>query len=179
MGRIQTCIGHDPMTTGVFVADPPLPYLGKPSPCSESSLGYPIHQTHGFFALPTELRREILIEAFGRRTIHVDLRLRATLDGNGTPETRIPRHGGYPPLMASEPDRESQKECRKGSKTWQWYSCICHRVAPPGESSLWVQEPFWDSCLQGVAACCDAWAGAFPQKCTVGATGFLLSCRQA
>ncbi|KAJ5561366.1 hypothetical protein N7461_000127 [Penicillium sp. DV-2018c] len=89
---------------------PPLPFLSLPTipppteACAQSYLS-----NYGLFGrLPLEIRQEILVFAFGQRTLHVDLRYEPP----------------YPPQAQADkklgPDYAQQS-------TWQWFSCECHR----------------------------------------------------
>lgn len=178
-------------------AQPPLPYLPSerahhltPRP-SRESIAAPTdqHELSSYAAatsaitfftmLPPELRATILEAAFGQRTLHLDLWLNYPLD---TASTSSKRHcNGQAPL-----DWNAARDF-KASKTWQWWSCVCHRLQPP----LWEQRsrarghnpyrfPRHDECIRGEAAFCEFWPSkGIRNKCSVGAMGWMLACRQA
>ncbi|OBT86149.1 hypothetical protein VE02_05760 [Pseudogymnoascus sp. 03VT05] len=118
---LRDCLPWSTSTPSEPVPDP-LPFLPDkrpsvltPSPSKEalvSSL-----DSYGYFQhLPYEIRRQILTEALGGRTLHVDL----TYLNRPIPKKRkyvIGKDGGY--VYAK-------------SKTWEWYSCECHQT-----DSLW------------------------------------------
>ncbi|KZL71571.1 hypothetical protein CI238_12140 [Colletotrichum incanum] len=151
---------------------PPLPFL---PPWPSRASWEPVTQTQGIFRLPLELRHKILCEAFGNKTIHIDLRIASSSSPTQSAGGGHPRHGRSPPLIepSSRPSHDGNPCSNK--MTWRWYSCVCHRNAPSVEGFQF--EPHTDKCLRGEAKC-DAWLGAFPDKCHVGAMGFLLSCKQ-
>ena len=142
---------------------------------------------YGLFSrVPYELRRQILVEAFGERRLHVDLSYSRPLarsaeaSGSGSEATR---HCG----LGSElvPDH-SQPEA------WRWFGCVCHRRAGYSEEekrarwdackSLQSIEPCDDGCLQGSELLCSCRAeqsDGGSAACFVGVLGWLLACRQA
>jgi hypothetical protein len=145
-----------------------------------------------FSLLPAEVRRRILIYAFGDKTLHMDLRLRQSIrPPTGAcdfywarlPYTHGPitwNHAGI--LTPSKTATESQE----AKKRWRWYSCVCHRFPARGPDALpmgrrrnypWIQyrEPEDDLCLRG-GGCCDQWP---VDSCKLGIMGWLLSCRQS
>jgi hypothetical protein len=115
----------------------------------------------------------ILCAAFGDRTVHMDLRLRQGL---------VPQwpssHGGHAPLIDSQTGRslthfhDAMPEDAK-KVAWRWYGCVCHRNGPGS-----LLRPCHDMCLQGFAFC-HQHPGNMPDKCMVGAMGYLLSCKRA
>lgn len=162
--------------------------LPGPDPSQQqSSLTLPPHRAHNleappppsshspfFQRLPGDLRRLILLEAFGDRILHIDL-----------------QHC-YAPQPVHEPFRLTScyryYYCRR-PPAWRWAGCVCHRdpewrvrgqrQAFGGANS--VSEPRKDGCLVGLLYCqaCQHWAGSKPGKCRVGVMGWLRSCRQA
>lgn len=136
-----------------------------------------------FLRLPAELRRDILIEAFGDRTIHIDLSFDHPMISMPEQDKRMLgekiRHCGLNceshKLLKSPLKLDVSKP-----KAWQWFSCVCHRdpeniVRGNGH----VLEPWEDECLAGVAGWCQGWPGKAPEKCFLGIMGWLLACRQA
>lgn len=168
---------------------PPLPFL-PPSPSSSESATMqgvastaPIPQNGIFFGrLPLDLRRIILIEAFGDRAVHVDLRYQRPL--RSRPLRKIMHAGGVDVLYAGpSPSRESREPY-----AWQYYSCVCHR------DPVWFVErsygvgagdmpshPATDSCLRRRPQSCDKPPGdtGDMSRCFLGVMGWLLTCRQA
>lgn len=149
---------------------PPLPSLPAPSDLPLAPPKVQPQAQSPFFRLPAELRYRILREAFGNRTVHVDLAFRPPLFNHETSGGRGPLHGDYPP-QAYFPGP------RGGASAWRWYSCVCHLNAPPGVPEIEVPL-FFDECLRGMGRTCHLWPGSLPDKCQVGITGLLLSCKQ-
>lgn len=165
----------------------PVPAV-KPSSRNRTSAA-----TSPFFAhLPAEVRRRVLIYAFGDKTLHMDLRLRQSIHpvagDEDTHWARLPsthgpvtwNHAGIlTPGKAAADSHDSRKR-------WRWFSCVCHRFPARGPDALplgrrrnypWIQyrEPEEDLCLRG-GGCCDGWP---ENSCRLGIMGWLLTCRQA
>lgn len=133
----------------------------------------------GFFQrLPPDVRRMILIAAWGDRTVHVDLR-------HGLPLVEDARAHGNEAAARWH-------ETAVTSPEWRWYGCVCHQFAPrrlrtstirSARQESFVYRPCLDVCVlfqdNPSSPCCDRWAGEKPGKCRVGAMGWLRSCRQA
>jgi len=164
---------------------PLLPYLSTPRPRPLTAPRIePRPKSYGFFeSLPLEVRRQILIEAFGGRTLHMDLSYRHPLarrpNGSGSEESSTRQHCGLDSELVTGTSQPQQ---------WQWFSCVCHRR--PGYSEHVIEqkyatgelvsetiEPCDDECLEGPEAMC-RWGGN-RISCFVGVMGWLLSCRQA
>ncbi|KAI0849130.1 hypothetical protein F5Y00DRAFT_253063 [Daldinia vernicosa] len=140
-----------------------------------------------FTSLPPEIRRRILIEAFGERILHLDLRLEHPVmkyskkDRQPTrprPERHANAHLFHPSLRDTTKPRE-----------WTWWSCVCHtrfpnwnfNPHPPGVGHF-DEEPANDGCRDpfGLPRClCVFYPGHGPAKCFIGVQGWLLACRQA
>ncbi|KAJ0335194.1 hypothetical protein COL922a_009607 [Colletotrichum nupharicola] len=107
-----------------------------------------------FALLSPELRRRVLVAAFGEHTLHLDLRP-APLGQQPSPPTApgaAHEHGGgaaplswsrivVPPAVAGETPATTASSLSEGYKTrkktapeweweWRWYGCVCHRVIP-------------------------------------------------
>ncbi|KAG7431201.1 hypothetical protein NW761_004717 [Fusarium oxysporum] len=127
-----------------------------------------------FQKLPTEIRTRILHVAFGDRTIHVDLICGYPIFSDSK------RHGGLRQLPYS--DKQPEKD-------WAWRSSVCHRFPPSGiidsRGPGYDPQPCDDECIygwngrNGFRPQCEHWPGEGPKKCSVGATGWLLACKQA
>ncbi|KJZ70256.1 hypothetical protein HIM_10337 [Hirsutella minnesotensis 3608] len=162
---------------------PPPPALPKSRPRKLTATRHAIAAATGdsplFRRLPTEVRRQILQQAFGARTVHMDLVLERPvykrLAGTTWPrcEVNVARHANVAPCEARD---------RSKPRQWRWSGSVCHRLcfswhlAPAAEFAY--RQPLRDSCWEGWAGC-DLWPGETPQKCFVGAMGWLLACRQA
>lgn len=150
-------------------------------PSQESAKPSPLPHNYGLFGrLPFELRRQILVEAFGGRTIHLDLFY-------GHPLVRSSQTSDLSPV-------KERRHCGIGSelvpdttkpKGWQWFGCVCHRRAGYSESEHEQRfavnkfsrtiEPCDDRCLEGLMCNCEQLGSA----CFVGVMGWLLTCGQA
>lgn len=132
-----------------------------------------------FESLPFEIRRKILLEAFGEEVVHMELLspdALAKLDEIRTKKGTV--HGGH---AASKAIYRNSRWPRRVSKDaqWQWWSSVCHRSPPILMGKDHSDEPWNDECLQGRSHMCSDWPGEDSTKCFIGAMGWLLSCRQA
>ena len=157
-----------------------------------------------FVILPLEIRRKILIAAFGDQTIHLDLRLAHPLQEPDPPpknpfwaraggSSRSASHGKTPseetapwnrkPSHAnthSTDDRDPTKPRR-----WEWHSSICHRTPPkvsPPDMDFDRYPVCDDICHSGYhmrGVDCDSWPGEISHKCLLGIMGWLRACRAA
>ncbi|UNI17758.1 hypothetical protein JDV02_004078 [Purpureocillium takamizusanense] len=146
-----------------------------------------------FERVPPEVRRHILMLAFGDRTLHMDLSFRK----RHNLITKRPYEGWgihariYDYLAPG--GREAHLLPGEG-KRWRWFGCVCHRFPSPEEEEAgpallplgrrrnnpWnhFREPDDDRCLEGAGEC-NKWPGQWPGKCQIGVLGWLLACRQA
>lgn len=138
-----------------------------------------------FQRLPAEIRIQILTAAFGERTMHMDVLL------------------SYPPLRHQPIGRDRAALGHAGlfiepgkaddgkffpvldtttRQAWQWHGSVCHRN-PPGTTvdSGHSVQPCQDQCRSGITPdhACKQWPGVAPDKCRIGALGWLQTCRQA
>jgi hypothetical protein len=165
---------------------PALPFLPTPffrqsnlSRADENPSNY------GLFAILTrELRRQILVNAFGNRTLHIDLSyshpLVRTAGASSAPPTSGHRHCRLFSVLV--PDRSSPKR-------WQWFGCVCHRRGDYSASEreqryasmqvLQTVEPCDDGCLEASEAMCICPAAESSESCFLGGMGWLLSCQEA
>lgn len=143
-----------------------------------------------FMCLPPELRRSVLIEAFGERTLHLDLRLTHPLVDNvhNDPSDIHGEHG-----CGKAPFSRYAARDYNAPKIWRWWSCECHRSLPPSKLLPCFKStkphyrgfryPKHDRCIRGEVNCCPFWSPDGRRYacsgCTVGAMGWLLACRQA
>lgn len=138
-----------------------------------------------FFAkLPGDIRREILVLAFGKRTLHMDLVFDQPLNlpplADRTAALTAKFDFPHAAIRAKKTGEIASSDVRK---VWRWGGTVCHRM-PPGEPDSvlgWLLRPGpWDdSCLQGSVGFCQYYEGKWPGKCMIGIMGFLLSCKQA
>jgi hypothetical protein len=173
------------------------PHILTPSPSQEKLCqriaAAPADNTF-FQQLPYEIRRRVLIEAFGSRTVHMDLRF-------GHPE--VPRGDGV-----VESDARERPHCNRNRmdryervswdpryleldilkpKEWIWSSSVCHRAFPHWTDTRYAnkEDPnaAEDRCRFGGYRAtsghyCQVY-GADHTQCSLGVMGWLLSCRQA
>lgn len=134
--------------------------------------------TSGFFQnLPPDVRRMILVEAFGDRIMHIDLQYRR-LWRNGPDLNVLPMMGGMGAIFGQADQ----------TRAWRWHGCVCHRdpearVRHRRIDDNIVSEPTKDRCIGQTyhlkTEACDSWSGEKPTNCSVGAMGWLRTCRQA
>ncbi|KAF5549995.1 hypothetical protein FMEXI_4001 [Fusarium mexicanum] len=150
----------------------PRPHILTPSPSSETLPQS--QQTAPFFQmLPYEIRRQVLIEAFGDRTIHMDLTY------------------NHPPMQGNKRTHAMIQEWRLGldksrPKSWYWRGCTCHHKPPPWHPAIATESYSAravdkDRCCIGLGQCCDMWSKNSKDLygCWIGAMGWLQTCRQA
>ncbi|KFY44973.1 hypothetical protein V494_01226 [Pseudogymnoascus sp. VKM F-4513 (FW-928)] len=137
-----------------------------------------------FYRVPFEIRRQILMLAFGDQTVHMDLQYRYPFNLADDQSSYMRLHARIQSSLGSRGPELIEGE-RRG---WRWFSCKCHRF-PPDTARLslgrrrnypWshFRDPHIDNCLQGMGRC-DEWPGEWPVKCQIGIMGWLLSCKQA
>ncbi|KAL7946160.1 hypothetical protein V8C42DRAFT_322638 [Trichoderma barbatum] len=146
-----------------------------------------------FTKLPVEIRRKILIEAFGGQTVHMDLiydhppqpvedQSEDAQSKGGQMYDRA--HGNFNINFQGKATCNIRNLRLDDSrpKEWAWRSSVCHRNLPaycrPGQEV----QPGEDCCRFGQSPwhrTCLVWPGEFPTKCLIGAMGWLRSCRQA
>lgn len=172
---------------------PPLPFLPPPPSRGESTAAQDVATTapaphNGIFfeRLSPDLRRMILVEAFGDRVVHMDLRYDRPL--RARPPRKVMHAGGVDVL---DQGHSASRQMRK-PRAWQWYSCVCHRD-PVWFVERWhvhgakldardlASQPATDTCLRRSTQSCDAPPGdtGDMSKCYLGVMGWLMTCRQA
>jgi hypothetical protein len=138
-----------------------------------------------FSKLPPEVRRFVVMEAFGDRTLHMDLRLAYPPLPTAVTYHLSREHGGGTAPLSWNIDRDLLVP-----KTWRWWSSECHRMLPPWSARVRqarargevipYRYPTDDACLRGETHFCDQWSSdRLSGSCGVGVMGWLLSCRQA
>lgn len=177
----------------------PRPLTPEPAHGNEESDPLRLLQNYGLFGhAPYEIRRQILVEAFGGRTLHMDIAYRypfarkprnmnAETSGSGPNASGVHRHCDLGSELAPDASRP---------QAWQWFSCVCHRRAGYSEIEKeqryascqgWQHaltiEPCDDECLEGSESMCSCQVersdGDDGAVCFVGAMGWLLACRLA
>lgn len=136
--------------------------------------------------IPFEVRRQILILAFGEQTIHMDLQFQYPLN---LVDKKLYEGWNLHARIHCLSLRDGHLDKSVGKrKSWRWFSCVCHRF-PPNVTQLslgrrrnypWshFREPDTDRCLEG-GGTCNEWPGEWPEKCQIGIMGWLLSCKRA
>ena len=153
----------------------PLTAIG-PSPEATANSGL-------FQSLPPEIRRHVLVEAFGERTLHLDLRLEHPLEKSRKMDSERPkRHANAQLFDPSLRDFTRPLE-------WTWWSSVCHRCSPsrnfhrrPPGVGLRSEEPALDCCRdpsEFLSHSYELYPGSLPEKCFVGVLGWVLTCRRA
>ncbi|KAL2861036.1 uncharacterized protein BJX67DRAFT_386059 [Aspergillus lucknowensis] len=141
----------------------PLPFLNTPAlPQSTGACQLSYQENYGLFGrLPLEIRQEILEFAFGKRTLHVDL-----------------RYGPPYPTQGAQGQTENRLTQRC---TWRWFSCVCHRATePPDIHSLGAvaRPPCDDKCVPTRIH-----ASGYTEPPTantgIGVMGWLLACHMS
>jgi hypothetical protein len=136
-----------------------------------------------FQKLPFEIRHKILEEAFGNYTMHMHL----SYDIPKVPlsiRQQDPEHTHANIRKVPPRPQPQSKFSIPKKKTWQWWSCICHRATPRSisqwQARTWLERPCYDGCYTTIhSTWCEFWPGEAPGKCFLGVMGWLLSCRQA
>ncbi|KFY93212.1 hypothetical protein V500_03825 [Pseudogymnoascus sp. VKM F-4518 (FW-2643)] len=138
--------------------------------------------------IPFEIRRQILILAFGEQTVHMDLKFRYPLKLADKKLDYRCLHARIEYYSIGTPTYQSLVATAGERQEWRWFSCVCHRF-PPNATQLplgrrrlspWASltDPHTDRCLDG-SGTCEEWPGEWPVKCQIGVMGWLLSCKQA
>ncbi|KAG8666728.1 hypothetical protein FPOAC1_011543 [Fusarium poae] len=164
---------------------PQMPCLTSPRPrvltpsSSEQNLSLPLQSSPLFSKLPTEIRRQILVFAFGDRTVHMDLVLEHPTKPGANSSGQDYRHGNLSTRYGQTLDRSQPH-------IWKWKGCVCHRVVTPQyrkilQSDEWVPQPADDHCCSGEADFCRMWTEHYGTNdaCFIGVMGWLLACRQS
>ncbi|OBT48052.1 hypothetical protein VE00_01715 [Pseudogymnoascus sp. WSF 3629] len=167
------------------VDDPPHPILPQtrprvltPSPSRESLVESAASATANsafFQKLPPEIRLKILREAFGDRTIHMDLYFDYPMKPLSERQpNRTQRVGG----ARIPPPQPQWGIARAQRKKWQWLSGECYRSSYGLVSDLVERDLDDDSCFPGMTDCCEIFHTSIGVR-QIGVMGWLLSCRQA
>ena len=162
--------------------NPDLPYLPDArqytlTPAnSTESLSQPCSPL--FDKVPFEIRRQILVQAFGQDLLHMDLSLSHPVAEAATENPVTGLHSD------SHANVFGQRLDHSRPERWQWWGSVCHRIPPADLRSSMdrykeIDEPGDDRCREGIALFCGAQSDNAPSECQIGAMGWLLACRQA
>jgi hypothetical protein len=139
-----------------------------------------------FGCLPLEIRRRILVYAFGERTVHIDLSYTLTTkpnEGGSVGALAAKTHAGLVGRLDHYARMYDEDEWQ-----WRWYGCVCHRSGPEDMAlslGRFRSSPGIDNRKYRLSAClirggvCHAWPGNKPDKCRLECLGWLLTSRQA
>lgn len=159
-------------------SDPVMPCLPTPRPSaltptpSTQDLSSVSQITPIFSKLPTEIRRQTLVIAFGDHTLHMDLTLLPTLAPADFErfKGRCNLHTAYETQCYGSKDQ---------SLSWQWRGYQCNRGLPAEYYTLVQFEEFEIAPADDE---CSRRTHCYENRinmCWVGAMGWLLACRQA
>ncbi|KAF5544801.1 hypothetical protein FPHYL_10937 [Fusarium phyllophilum] len=149
----------------------------------EPGLPKPTFQHCAYYKLPPDIRRFILILAFGNRRLHMDFSYDYPDMTSDLIQPLDKNHCGI--IMENMYGDKLRVVDDTKPRSWIWWGSVCHRLPPDLDLSRTgpmthggPDGPWADTCRVGEARHCDSWPGSFPAKCRVGAKGWLLSCRQ-
>ncbi|CEJ89610.1 hypothetical protein VHEMI05445 [[Torrubiella] hemipterigena] len=168
--------------------DPELPNCTRRLPADGSPL----------LELPAEIRRLILLAAFGNQTIHIHKYFGYALINEEKPSegrswrSRTKAKRALPKPGASHcgitmPFRRDKSK----PQAWRWFSCVCHRptVVRPGDyffTDIGRIHPGDDDCLGFGRGCVcitpevvDGIEAFSPKDCFLGVSGWLQTCKLA
>lgn len=164
--------------------DPPIPTLPQsrpriltPSTSRESLFESAASATENsafFLKLPFEIRHKILRDAFGDRTIHMDLYFDYPMKPLSERQPNRTQGVGGARVPPPEP---RWGIAREQGKQWQWLSGECYRGSHVMASKMVEYQGDEDS-FPGMTDCCEIFHTSIGVR-PVGVMGWLLSCRQA
>ncbi|EXK43212.1 hypothetical protein FOMG_05859 [Fusarium oxysporum f. sp. melonis 26406] len=127
----------------------------------------PTFQHCAYNKLPPDIRRFILILAFGNCRLHMDFSYDYPDMSSDFIQPLDENHCGIV-IENMYGDRQRVVDDTK-PRSWLWWGSVCHRLPPDLDA---------DTYRVGEARHCDSWPGSVPSKCHIGTMGWLLSCRQ-
>ncbi|PNP86407.1 hypothetical protein FNYG_00109 [Fusarium nygamai] len=149
----------------------------------EPGLPKPTFQHCAYYKLPPDIRRYILILAFGNRRLHMDFSYDYPDMSSDLIQPLDKNHCGI--VMENMYGDKLRVVDDTKPRSWIWWGSVCHRLPPDLDVSQTgpmthggPDGPWADTCRVGEARHCDSWPGSFPAKCRIGTMGWLLSCRQ-
>ncbi|KAM0271942.1 hypothetical protein ACHAQH_008880 [Verticillium albo-atrum] len=109
------------------------PLTPSSTPASEPPVPAFTAQPSPFFTLPFELRRQILLYAFGHQTLHIDLAFRRPFAPAPltTPEKEQPHAHIFCDHMYFHSGQGFRRITvdKSSPKAWRWFGCVCHARA--------------------------------------------------
>jgi hypothetical protein len=179
-----------------------LPLLPQPRPRALTPPGFSLavatqglvplaapQESSPYFKTPPELRREILLLAFGNRRLH----LRLSYEHPDASKKDPDNHCG---IVFTEPEDDRRVSGLDKPpmatrlfdidqpKAWRWWGAVCHRLIPNFHGTPMTRGgcpgPWLDECRNGNAKHCEKWRGVNGDTapCYIGVLGWLLSCRR-
>ncbi|KAF5618572.1 hypothetical protein F52700_12092 [Fusarium sp. NRRL 52700] len=149
----------------------------------ELLLPRPTFQHCAYYKLPPDIRRYILMLAFGNRRLHIDFSYDYPDMSSDLIQPLDKNHCGI--VMENMYGAKLRVVDDTKPRSWIWWGSVCHRLPPDFDVSRTgpmthggADGPCADTCRVGEARHCDSWPGSFPAKCRIGTMGWLLSCRQ-
>ncbi|RKL32161.1 hypothetical protein BFJ72_g10741 [Fusarium proliferatum] len=143
----------------------------------------PAFQHCAYYKLPPDIRRYILILAFGNRRLHMDFSYDYPDMTSDLIQPLDKNHCGI--VMENMYGAKLRVVDDTKPRSWIWWGSVCHRLPPDLDISRTgpmthggPDGPWADTCRIGEALYCDSWPGSFPSNCRIGIMGWLLSCRQ-
>ncbi|KAF5253604.1 hypothetical protein FANTH_1532 [Fusarium anthophilum] len=136
----------------------------------EPGLPKPTFQHCAYYKLPPDIRRYILILAFGNRRLHMDFSYDYPDMSSDLIQPLDKNHCGI--VMENMYGEKLRVVDDTEPRSWIWWGSVCHRLPPDHDVSQTgpmthrgPDGPWADTC-------------SFPVKCRIGIMGWLLSCRQ-
>ncbi|KAF5632401.1 multidrug resistance [Fusarium tjaetaba] len=149
----------------------------------EPGLPKPTFQHCAYYKLPPDIRRYILILAFGNRRLHMDFSYDYPDMTSDLIQPLDKNHCGI--VMENMYGDKLRVVDDTKPRSWIWWGSVCHRLPPDLNISQTgpmthggPDGPWADTCRVGEARHCDSWPGSLPAKCRIGVMGWLQSCRQ-
>jgi hypothetical protein len=143
----------------------------------------PTFQHCAYYKLPPDVRRYILILAFGNRRLHMDFSYDYPDMSSDLIQPLDKNHCGI--VMENMYGDKLRVVDDTKPRSWIWWGSVCHRlpldldVSQTGPMTHGGPDGPWaDTCRVGEAQHCNSWPGSFPAKCRIGAMGWFQSCRQ-
>ncbi|KAH6637369.1 hypothetical protein F5144DRAFT_629262 [Chaetomium tenue] len=118
--------------------------MSRPRPLTPTAPSQNLVATLGILAtLPAELRRLVLVAAFGQRTVHLDLRLSRPRREDSL--DLLPRYAKCEHGLGSAPLRKCASPDHAAPPAWRWYGCLlaCRQAYAEGIDVLYSTNTFF------------------------------------